>query len=97
MSKVALIADIRIADAHIAEAKALLADLVAVVVQEPGNEVYVATQSKEDPGLFRVLEVYSSAAAVEEHKANKKAREVLAKLIPLMSAPLSFVALDVVA
>ena len=65
--------------------RALLGELVAASRAEPGNLAYHAAESNDEPGTFRLFEIYADEAAFREHAASAHfTRLVLEGAVPLL-------------
>lgn len=69
---------------HADAVAALLAQLVDAVRAEPGNIVFDAYRTTENPDVFFVYEVYADAAAFDAHLAAEHSVEFNSKLGPLV-------------
>lgn len=66
--------------------RALLRDLVEASRAEPGNLAYHAAESIEEPGTFRLFEVYADEEAFRTHAESDHFRRlVLDGAVPLLS------------
>ncbi|MGR2751909.1 putative quinol monooxygenase [Agromyces arachidis] len=63
----------------------LVRELVAASRAEPGNLAYHAAESNDEPGTFRLFEVYADEAAFEAHAASDHFRRLaLDGAVPLL-------------
>ena len=88
MSGIGIIATLRVQPDKEAEFEAVFAELApAVRANEPGNSFYKLFRTAE-AGVYKVLECYDDAAAVEAHRASTHFREIGARFGPwLAGAP----------
>lgn len=88
-----LIANVRVREGKIEEAKALFKELAAQVRQnEPGTLAYVFHQRKDEPHTFVVYEKYESDAAFTTHQQNLA--KVGARFGALLAGPPELVMLE---
>lgn len=85
MSAIGVIATLRVQPGKEAEFEAVFAELApAVVANEPGNSYYRLFRT-DDAGVYKVMECYDDAAAVEAHRASDHFRTLGAKLGPCLT------------
>jgi quinol monooxygenase YgiN len=85
MSAIGVIATLRVQSGKEAEFEAVFAELApAVAANEPGNSYYRLFRT-EETGVYKVLECYDDAAAVEAHRASDHFRTLGAKLGPCLA------------
>ena len=73
-------------DGEAERVRALLRDLVEASRAEPGNLAYHAAESDDEPGTFRLFEVYSDEEAFRAHAESDHFRRlVLDGAVPLLS------------
>lgn len=88
MSALGLIATLRVQPGKETEFEAVFAELAAAVrANEPGNSYYRLFRADE-AGVYKVLECYDDAAAVEAHRTSDHFRTVAAQFGPLLAGPL---------
>jgi quinol monooxygenase YgiN len=93
---VAAIATLRIKPGMEAEFEAAFAPLQAAVnADEPGNQLYQLTRTTET-SVYKVLEIYDNAEAVEAHRAADHFKTLGAALGPFMAGRADVERLDVV-
>ena len=93
---VAAIATLRVKPGSEADFEAAFAPLQAAVnADEPGNRLYQLTRTAET-GVYKVLEIYDDAAAVEAHRAADHFKTLGAALGPFMAGRAEVERLDVV-
>jgi quinol monooxygenase YgiN len=63
----------------------ILREIVALDADEPGTLVQTVQLDRADPGVVWLYEVWASADALREHRANGAAQR--ARLAPLVGAP----------
>jgi quinol monooxygenase YgiN len=82
---VAAIATLRVKPGMEADFEAAFAPLQAAVnANEAGNRLYQLTRATE-PGVYKVLEIYDDADAVEAHRASDHFKTLGAALGPFMA------------
>ncbi len=87
MSEIGVIATLRVQPGKEAEFEGVFAELApAVRVNEPGNSYYKLFRTGET-GVYKVLECYADAAAIEAHRASDHFRTLGAKLGPCLAGP----------
>lgn len=85
MSAIGLIATLRVQPGKETEFETVFAELAAAVAaNEPGNSYYRLFRA-EEAGVYRVLECYDDAAAVEAHRTSDHFRSVAAKFGSLLA------------
>lgn len=85
MSAIGVIATLRVQAGKEAEFEGVFAELApAVAANEPGNSYYRLFRT-EEAGVYKVLECYDDAAAVEAHRASDHFRTLGAKLGPCLT------------
>lgn len=85
MSAIGVIATLRVLPGKEAEFEGVFAELApAVAANEPGNSFYRLFRT-EETGVYKVLECYADAAAVEAHRASDHFRTLGAKLGPCLA------------
>jgi quinol monooxygenase YgiN len=85
MSAIGVIATLRVQSGKEAEFEAVFAELApAVAANEPGNSYYRLFRT-DDAGVYKVMECYDDAAAVEAHRASDHFRTLGAKLGPCLT------------
>jgi quinol monooxygenase YgiN len=85
MSAIGVIATLRVQPGKEAEFEAVFAELApAVAANEPGNSYYRLFRT-DDAGVYKVMECYDDAAAVEAHRASDHFRTLGAKLGPCLT------------
>lgn len=85
MSAIGIIATLRVQPGKEAEFEAVFAELApAVHAGEPGNSYYRLFRTEES-GVYRVMECYDDAAAVEAHRASDHYRTLGARLAPCLA------------
>ena len=85
MSAIGVIATLRVLPGKEAEFEGVFAELApAVAANEPGNSFYRLFRT-EATGVYKVLECYDDAAAVEAHRASDHFRTLGAKLGPCLA------------
>lgn len=85
MSAIGVIATLRVQPGKEAEFEDVFAELApAVRANEPGNSFYRLFRT-EEAGVYKVLECYDDAAAVEAHRASDHFRTLGAKLGPCLT------------
>jgi quinol monooxygenase YgiN len=93
---VAAIAVLRVKPGMEAEFEAAFAPLQAAVnADEPGNQLYRLTRTTET-GVYKVLEIYDDAAAVEAHRASDHFKTLGAALGPFMAGRAEVERLEVI-
>jgi quinol monooxygenase YgiN len=93
---VAAIAVLRVKPGMEAEFEAAFAPLQAAVnADEPGNQLYQLTRTAE-VGVYKVLEIYDDADAVEAHRAADHFKTLGAALGPFMAGRADVERLEVV-
>jgi len=70
MGPVLLVGKFRLPVARLAEARPILAAIIAASRAEPGCKEYAYGEDVCDPGLFRVIERWESRAALDAHFAS---------------------------
>ncbi len=94
---IAAIAVLHVKEGMAAEFEATFAKLAAAVrANEPGNRLYQLTRPQEQNAVYKVLEIYDDAAAVQAHRDSAHFKELGAPLGPLLSARTEVERLDVV-
>lgn len=86
MDKLTVIAIVEAKPGKEAELAQALKDLTAPSRAEAGNHVYVPNQSRENPGLFVVYEIWESDAALEDHMATPHFRSLQAQAGDLIAS-----------
>jgi quinol monooxygenase YgiN len=88
MSAIGIVATLRVQPGKETDFEAAFAELAAAVnADEPGNSFYRLFRTDET-GVYKVLECYDDAAAVEAHRASAHVREIGARFGPwLAGAP----------
>ena len=88
MSAIGVIATLRVQSGKETDFEAAFADLAAAVnANEPGNSFYRLFRTDET-GVYKVLECYDDAAAVDAHRKSAHFREIGARFGPwLAGAP----------
>lgn len=95
---IGLIAKITVQQGKNAEfEQAFLALTEQVRANEPGNIFYILHRSKSDPQVYKVLEQYESAEALEAHGKSSYFREANKVLATLVAAAPEIEVLDTVA
>jgi len=85
MSAIGVIATLRVLPGKEAEFEGVFAELApAVAANEPGNSFYRLFRT-EATGVYKVLECYDDAAAVEAHRASDHFRSIGARLGPCLA------------
>lgn len=85
MSAIGVIATLRVQPGKEAEFEDVFAELApAVRANEPGNSFYRLFRT-EEAGVYKVLECYDDATAVEAHRASDHFRTLGAKLGPCLA------------
>ena len=85
MSAIGVIATIRVQPGKEAEFEGVFAELAsAVAANEPGNSYYRLFRTDET-GVYKVMECYDDAAAVEAHGASDHFRTIGARLGPCLA------------
>ncbi|HMO77277.1 MAG TPA: putative quinol monooxygenase [Sphingopyxis sp.] len=85
MSAIGIVATIRVQPGKEAEFEGVFAELApAVRANEPGNSYYRLFRTDE-AGVYKVLECYDDAAAVEAHRASDHFRTLGARLGPCLA------------
>lgn len=85
MSAIGIIATIRVQPGKEAEFETVFAELApAVAANEPGNSYYRLFRT-EETGVYKVMECYDDAAAVEAHRASDHFRTIGARLGPCLA------------
>lgn len=88
MSAIGIIATIRVQPGKEAEFETVFAELApAVAANEPGNSYYRLFRT-EETGVYKVMECYDDAAAVEAHRASDHFRTIGARLGPCLAGAL---------
>jgi autoinducer 2-degrading protein len=72
---------------HVETVRRLLIEAAAAVrANEPGNLLYIAHQSAEEPGRFFIYEQYADQAAQIAHRAAPHFQDlVLGQIVPLLA------------
>ncbi|SKB28199.1 putative quinol monooxygenase [Sphingopyxis flava] len=85
MSDIGVIATLRVQPGKEAEFEAVFAELApAVRANEPGNSYYRLFRTSET-GVYKVMECYAGAAALEAHRASDHFRTLGANLAPCLA------------
>ncbi len=85
MSVIGVIATLRVQPGKEAEFEDVFAELApAVRANEPGNSYYRLFRTSET-GVYKVMECYADAAAVEAHRVSDHFRSLGAKLGPCLA------------
>ena len=85
MSAIGIIATLRVQPGKEGEFEAVFAELAAAVrTNEPGNSYYRLFRT-DDAGVYKVMECYDDAAAVEAHGASDHFRTIGARLGPYLA------------
>ena len=85
MSAIGVIATLRVQPGKEAEFEAAFAELApAVAANEAGNSYYRLFRT-DDAGVYKVMECYDDAAAVEAHGASDHFRTIGARLGPCLA------------
>ena len=85
MSAIGVIATLRVLPGKEEEFEAVFAELApAVAANEPGNSYYRLFRT-EETGVYKVMECYDDAAAVEAHRASDHFRTIGGKLGPCVA------------
>ncbi len=79
--------DLRIAPAHIEEARGLMQGVVYETNREPGCRTYAWSQDMVDPGVFRFFEIWESQAALDAHAATPHLRAFVTGMAPIQDTP----------
>ncbi len=67
MSRIAIVARVRVKEGRVEDYLAAFAPLLEQVDKEPGTLLYLVQQSKDDRHLFWTSELYADEAAFELH------------------------------
>ncbi len=87
MAAIGVIATLTVAEGKNADFEAVFADLAAGVhANEPGNEFYSLTRSRNNPQVYKVLERYTDQAALDAHGASDHFKAAGPKLAPCLAA-----------
>ncbi|RYU79544.1 putative quinol monooxygenase [Hymenobacter persicinus] len=80
-------AEWRVQPEHIDTVRRLLIEAAAAVRQhEPGNLLYIAHESADEPGRFFIYEQYADQAAQIAHRAAPHFQDlVLGQIVPLLA------------
>jgi len=85
MSAIGIIATLRVQPGKEAEFEGVFAELApAVAANEAGNSYYRLFRTDE-AGVYKVMECYGDAAAVEAHRASDHFRTIGARLGPCLA------------
>ncbi|MGQ2930847.1 MAG: putative quinol monooxygenase [Sphingopyxis sp.] len=85
MSEIGVVAILRVLPGKEEEFEGVFAELApAVRANEPGNSYYKLFRT-EEAGVYKVLECYDDAAAVEAHRASDHFRTLGARLGPCLA------------
>ena len=76
--------------------QAFLEMTAEVKANEPGNQLYQLTRSRDEPRTYKVLEMYADAAAVEAHRTSDHYKAGGRRLRDLVEAPPKVEVLDAV-
>lgn len=96
MSEIGVVAILRVLPGKEAEFEGVFAELApAVRANEAGNSYYKLFRTNET-GVYKVLECYDDAAAVEAHRASDHFRSIGAKLGPCLAGAPEIEKLDAV-
>ena len=83
---IAVIATLRTKEGMGPEFEAAFLPLQAAVrANEPGNKLYQLTKPMEGENVYKVLEIYENAEAIEAHRASAHFKELGAALGPFMA------------
>ncbi len=94
---IGLLATIRVQEGKNADFEQVFLDLTEQVrANEPGNIFYVLHRSKADPQVYKVMEQYDSAEALDLHAKAEYFREANKALGALVAAPPEIEILDTV-
>ncbi|CAN5188733.1 putative quinol monooxygenase [soil metagenome] len=94
---IAAIATLRTKPGTQADFEAAFAALAAKVrSDEPGNKLYTLTRSQAEEGVYKVMEIYADADAVQAHRDSAHFKELGAALGPFMAGRAEVERLDVV-
>ncbi len=94
---IGLLATIRVQEGKNAEFERVFLDLTEQVrANEPGNLFYVLHRSMADPQVYKVMEQYESAEALDAHGKADYFREANKALGALVAAPPEIEILDTV-
>ncbi len=94
---IGLLATITVQEGKNAEFEQVFLDLTEQVrANEPGNIFYVLHRSKADPQIYKVMEQYDSAEALDAHGKAGYFREANKALVALVAAPPEIEILDTV-
>ena len=92
-----LLATITVQEGKNAEFEKVFMDLTAQVrANEPGNIFYILHRSKSNPQVYKVMEQYESAEALEAHGKTDYFREANKALAALVAAAPEIEVLDTV-
>jgi len=69
------------------EVAAALADLPALVEDEPGTLTFAVHRARDEPDLFLFYEVYTDDAALRAHQAGAMVREFGARIGDALAGP----------
>ena len=94
---IGLLATITVQEGKNAEFEKVFLDLTAKVrANEPGNIFYILHRSKSNPQVYKVMEQYESAAALDAHGKTDYFREANKALAALVAAAPEIEVLDTV-
>jgi len=83
---IAVIATIRVKEGTGPQFEAAFAPLAAAVAaNEPGNSLYRLTRVQAEEGVYKVLEIYADADAIQAHRDSAHFKELGAALGPFMA------------
>lgn len=94
---IGLLATITVQEGKNAEFERIFLELAAAVrANEPGNIFYELHRSKTDPQVYKVMEQYASAEALDAHGKADHFREANRRLASLVAAAPNIEVLDAV-
>lgn len=92
---IGVVATLRAKAGREAEFEAVFTEMAAAVrANEPGNSLYQLVRSRTEPAMYKVLEFYADAEAVEAHRASDHYRAGGRKLRDLVEGPPEIEVLD---
>ncbi len=69
------------------KAKTALEQLVPPTLEEPGCHLFSVLESKDEPGILHLFEIFDNEDAVQEHYAQDYTKDVFAKYQDWLAAP----------
>lgn len=85
--RVCVFATIRPKREHFAKAVAALEEIIPPTLEEPGCHVFAAYESREEPGVLHLFEVFEDDDAITFHYAQDYTKAVFAQYKEWLAAP----------